>query len=420
MSNKEKQKYYTISEMHEIVKFMVKTNFNNRKHKLSDRNIALELIGDRGIGKTEFVEGFAKKYKIAFHKINLAQITDETSLLGYPRQTYRMQITLPPDPKDPNSTSKVLTKRVLVNELNDHLTKGYKLISEDSELSYSSPHFISHLQSTEKSILFLDESKRALPHIIQATMDLIQFGKYGNWSLPPGCTIILANNPNDGNYNVSSLDIASNDRMFKYHMKSDIDSWVQWASTNNIKEECINFLYKSPEVRDSLDKPSNRTWTSFFLSINDLNLRNSDDLDMIYNLGVGSIGEENVLIFKTFITNNLDIIPSIKWIFDPNSKLPEVLNKLKECIIDKESRVVRNDIKGLLGIRIKSYLRSPNLDKTVTTRFLEILQSQIVPKESFMDILLDTGAKNHPNPNINKELLSHPIGRQLLMSNNDI
>lgn len=203
-------------------------------------------------------------------------------------------------------------------------------------------------------------------------------------------------------------------------MKSDIDSWVQWATNSNIKEECINFLFKSPEVRDSLDKPSNRTWTSFFLSINDLNLRNPDDLDMIYNLGVGSIGEENVLIFKTFITNNLDIIPSIKWIFDPNSKLPEVLNKLKECIVDKESRVVRNDIKGLLGIRIKSHLRSPGIDKTVTTRFLEILQGQIVPKESFMDILLDTGAKNHPNPHINKELISHPIGRQLLMSNNDI
>ena len=43
---------------------------------------------------------------------------------------------------------------------------------------------------------------------MQATMDLINEGKYVTWSLPKNTFIILTTNPDDGQFAVQSLDNA--------------------------------------------------------------------------------------------------------------------------------------------------------------------------------------------------------------------
>ena len=51
-----------------------------------------------------------------------------------------------------------------------------------------------------------------MPRFIQATMELIDRGEYISWSLPPNCTIILTSNPDNGDYNVNSMDNAQKTR----------------------------------------------------------------------------------------------------------------------------------------------------------------------------------------------------------------
>ena len=43
---------------------------------------------------------------------------------------------------------------------------------------------------------------------MQATMQLIQDGKFISWKLPENTNIVLSSNPDDGTYQVSSLDPA--------------------------------------------------------------------------------------------------------------------------------------------------------------------------------------------------------------------
>jgi len=421
------KKYYSISDIIEIIDNIISTNYSNRKNKLTNKNIAVEIVGSHGLGKSMSIQEYAIENKMSFVKRELAQISDETSLYGYPRKTIKVaKIEILIDKNDPNNTEKKrrLIKKIEFDDLQRYIDDGWEQYSNDTELSYSTPEWVSELYKTEKSILFLDESRRALPHIMQATMNLINDGQYGDWKLPPGCTIILANNPDDeGDYNVGSFDLASNDRMFRYNVKADINSWVQWATNNHIKEECINFMIKVPEAHEKENSPSYRMWTNFFISLNNLNLRNKDNYDMIYRLGIGSIGENNLFMFKTFIDNNLDIIPNINEIFSKKITETEAINKLQKAIYsvnDQGVNVLRTDIKGLLGLRIKSYFRSNNISDVAVDRFVEICKSKIIPKESMLDILMDMQKNNHPNKKLINILLINPTIKDILLNTKSI
>lgn len=412
------KRFYSIQDFIKILDDIVETNYYNRKNNITNKNNSVEIIGVHGIGKSESIREYALKKGYAFEKRELAQITDETSLLGYPRKTIKIFKTVD---KDINGEIKKVkqVKKIEYSDLSRYLADGWEQYSPDTELSYSVPEWVNNLYRTEKSILFLDELRRALPHIQSAVMNLINNGEYGDWKLPIGCTIVLANNPtDDGEYNVSSFDDACSDRMFRYYIKADIESWAQWASNHKIKEECINFMIKVPEALNSNDSPSLRMWTNFFNSISNKNLRSNDDLDLIYKLGLGSIGEEYTMMFKTFIDNNLDIIPSLNEIFSSKTKEQDAINKLKKAIIDKDTsgnEIMRTDIMGLLGLRIKTYLRKENITDSEINRFVMIIENNIIPKESLLDILMDVQKSDHPNKNIKTKLLSNSFIRNFLL-----
>jgi hypothetical protein len=424
---------FSIDEAIKLIDRIVDSNYELKKSNSNEQGIAIELVGQHGLGKSKSIEAYAKENNYAFYKKELAQITDETSLFGYPRKTVeieRQDDLILTDGNTKKSVKKTYRTRIEISELtlyigtsfgsekiNDEYYKkknanitlknkgNWELASDDSELTYSTPDWVTELSKTSKSILLLDEFNRALPLIQAATMNLILDGKYGNWTLPPGCTIILSNNPNNGSYNVTDVDVAGADRKFTINLKPDINSWVMWASGNGIKEECINFLYKCPEVRDNPDAPSYRRWTQFFNAIKNVNLRNdvgNDDLTYVYNIGSIAVGSGNILAFKSFIANHLDILPSINELFDPKVDIKKQMDLLQQAIYYKNEsgqNVLRTDITGLLGLRVKGYFRSNKILKLQVDRFESLLNHDIIPKDSLIDILSDISKPDHPNKN---------------------
>lgn len=408
-----------ISDAIDVIDRIVESNYKLKKDNSTAQRIAIEMVGQHGLGKSQSIEEFAKSKGYAFVKKELAQITDETSLFGYPRQTYSIHKKVQTKNEKGEIKESIRTKNIHINELETYTKAGWTQKSKDSQLTYSIPEWVETLNTTPKSVLLLDELNRSLPLIQAATMNLVLDGKYGNWSLPPGCTIILSNNPNTGDYNVTELDDAGKDRKFSIHLKPDINSWVLWASKNQIKDECINFLYKCPEVRDTTDKPSYRRWTQFFNAIKDCNLKSTDDLDYVYKIGSISVGEGNLLIFKNFISNNLDMLPSIAEIFDENKKISEQVALLNKCIYylnDQNQYVLRTDIIGLLGLRIKGYFKSNSIRKSHVERFQALCYQNIIPKDSIIDILTDMSKKDHPNKSQLGYLLTIPSVNELLLS----
>jgi len=103
---------------------------------------------------------------------------------------------------------------------------------------------------------------------MQATMELIDRQEYISWKLPKNWHIILTTNPDNGDYNVTSLDIAQKTRFISVDIKFDAKVWSRWAEIANIDGRCINFLLMNPEVISKDVNP--RSITTFFNAISSI------------------------------------------------------------------------------------------------------------------------------------------------------
>ncbi|MBO7693464.1 MAG: hypothetical protein J6T10_12610 [Methanobrevibacter sp.] len=93
-------------------------------------------------------------------------------------------------------------------------------------MSYAAPEWLPEENGEGKEgwILALDDYTRANSLFMQATMELIQNGKYISWNLPKNTTIVLSSNPDDGAYAVTSLDPAQRSRFINFPVKFSIDA----------------------------------------------------------------------------------------------------------------------------------------------------------------------------------------------------
>lgn len=416
-------KEFSISDAKIILEETIKSNKYNRSKGLSDKNVAVRFIGESGIGKSELAFDFAKENGYSFKYLNLSELTEESSMYGFPRETYKISST--EDVSNPDGT--IYRKKVIKNirvlqldkYLNDKDTK-WTLESKDSEMTYSIPQWVKELEKTDTSLLILDEFSRAQVYIMQAVMNLVLFGKFGNWELPRGTQIVLLDNPDSGDYNVTSLDEAQLTRFLNYKVKSNIDSWVKWASSKGIHEECINFLYKTPEAREATadkltDIPSYRVWTMFFNRISHIkDLNDKNYFGEIQRAGVGSVGERMLNLFKIFIDNNLGSIPSLHEVFSPKVSTGQASKMLKDAIfVDGQ---VRNDIKGLLGLRLIGYCyNQKNLNADFLNKFDALAKEGVITVDVILRIFKDL---NKSNPSISSKLIgSCPSISKILTDN---
>ena len=177
----------------------------------------------------------------------------------------------------------------------------------------------------------------------------IETQKYISWQLPKGWTILLTNNPDNGDYIVNSIDVAQKTRYINVNLKFDISCWAKWAEKAGIDGRAINFLILHPElVTQSCNA---RAITNFFNSISSFE-KFEDNLPMIQMLGEGSVGSEFSTLFTTFINNKLDKLIPPKEILT-NKNYAYVKGSLNSCIgIGNDYRA---DIASLLTTRIINF-----------------------------------------------------------------
>lgn len=264
----------------------------------------------------------------------------------------------------------------------------------------------------------------AQPYIMQAVMNLVLFGKFGTWELPKGVQIVLLDNPDSGDYNVTSMDNAQLSRYLNYNVKGDINAWVKWASKAGIHEECINFLYKTPEAtqkssQDAItDVPSFRVWTMFFDRISHIKqLNDATNFTEIKIAGVGSIGDKMLNLFKLFVDNNLGSIPSLSEVFSPKTSITDAIDMIKDSIYVNNQ--LRNDIKGLIGIRLIGYCNNPsNLTDNFFSKFETLVSQGIFTSEIILRVFKDIG-RNNPHV-YSKFLTSCPSISTILTKSHNI
>ena len=340
---------------------------NVKLSKVGKVPIAIEIEGMPGTAKTSVVKQLSKELEMHFVRLNLSEI-EVCDLVGLPSYEYEIK---------KGHEVKLVTDKVLAS----FLTMGYEARGAN-RTSYAKPSWIQGKED-KPVLLTLDDYNRVTPMMANACMTLIDEQKYISWGLLEGSTIVLTCNPSDQDFMVQSEDSAQATRRLKINMKAHVDTWAsEFAEPYGLDGRCINFMLKHPEVIEGAvekDKDGNtlakgnlRIWTKYFDSISGIP-DFQKDLDMIMNLGMGSLPSEHITLFTVFIKNGLDKLAS------PYELLTKDIDWSKKELksVIKEGKDKRQDIAAIMTKRLLNYALANEKDYTpkMVDNYAEILES---------------------------------------------
>lgn len=258
------------------------------------------LVGSMGIGKSQIVAQVAKELGISLIDLRLAQM-ETGDLVGIP------------------------------------YLKGNKTF-------WGQPGWWP--EEGTSGILLLDEINRAPNDVRQAVFQLILADsrgqrKFHTHVLPKGWAVIAAMNPDNGEYQVETLDKAMARRFIMLTVQPDVESWLLWAKQNVGEKEntpkvdtaitafiaANKNLLNLTENFDVDVKPSSDAWTM----LSQLRTANVIPYEAEFEIMAGLVGKESATAFR-------------KWL-DANYKRPvngeEILNKYDE--VEEKLKEQRND-----------------------------------------------------------------------------
>lgn len=385
-----------IEELDSFITHIIKNNrFLQEQNK---KPVAIEVVGESGIGKTTSIMDMAKKHNLDFVKLNLAQIEELGDLVGFPVRQFQMykekiQIVKATDEKALNYNSRTAASEDLANmaipvtkkigqwvdemAVSDYLKSGYKMTGKN-RMSYCAPEWIADKKAG--GILLLDDWNRADVRFIQACMELVDRQTYISWTLPKDWHIILTANPDNGDYMVNSIDAAQKTRYITANLKFDINVWAKWAEEAGIDSRCINFLLLHPEL--VTQETNARSISTFFNSISSFETF-EENLSLIQMIGEGSVGDSFSSMFTMFINNKLDkLVNPMDLLNHVNEDY--ILGELRSCIGKDDT--YRADIASTLATRLANYSIVFSKENTVSQKVTDRLIA-LCTKDYFTDDL---------------------------------
>ncbi len=331
--------------------------------------VATAIEGDSGIGKTSSMLQLSEELGLDVVKLNLSQIEELGDLVGFPIRQFQVCKDVP--------TQDGFGTQTQCEWIDEHAVDSYTAMNwkftGTNRMSYCPPEWIA--DKKRGGILILDDYNRADPRFMQATMELIDRQQYISWSLPEDWHIVLTNNPDNGDYNVTSIDNAQKTRFIKANLKFDIECWARWAEKHGVDSRCINFLLLHPELVTVTTNA--RSITTFFNCLHSIDSFETS-LPLIQMIGEGSVGDEFSSLFTMFINNKLDkLMPPKEILF--GDKGETILKKLKDSInVDDNYRA---DIASTIATRVINYAvlhaDTNPVEKSLVTRISSLITEDI-------------------------------------------
>jgi nucleoside-triphosphatase THEP1 len=356
------QTQLNVGELKDFIKHMVKNN----QHIQAEGKVpvAINIEGDAGLGKTSAIMQLGKELNMDVVKLNLSQLEELGDLVGFPVKEFQIQ----------NAEGK--TTWINESQINAASAKGYKVVSK--RMSHAAPEWIEG--KGEGGFLILDDYTRADARFMQATMEILDRQEYVSWKLPKNWHVILTTNPDNGDYNVTSLDVAQKTRFISVELKYDSEVWAKWAEHANIDGRCINFMLMHPELVTQRVNP--RSITTFFNAISSIQ-KFDEELPLIQMIGEGSVGVDFSSMFTSFINNKLDKIISPKDILEKDEQY--VLNTLVAAVGKDDE--FRADISSVIATRVINYSLTLAEKGSVGKDIIDRLAVLATDSDSFTDDL---------------------------------
>ena len=319
-----------VEELKDFIKHMVKNN----QHIQAEGKVpvAINIEGDAGLGKTSAIMQLGKELDMQVVKLNLSQIEELGDLVGFPVKEFEI--------------TNAEGKSTWINEvqIDAAMKKGYKVGAK--RMAHAAPEWIQG--KGEGGFLVLDDYTRADHRFMQATMEILDRQEYVSWKLPKNWHVILTTNPDNGDYNVTTLDVAQKTRFISCELKYDANVWAKWAENADIDGRCINFMLMNPELVTQRINP--RSITTFFNAISSIP-KFEDNLPLIQMIGEGSVGPDFSSMFTMFINNKLDKIISPEDILTKDEAY--VMGALTSAVGADDD--FRADLASIIATRVINY-----------------------------------------------------------------
>ena len=259
-------------------------------------NNPVMLLGEVGIGKSSWVESFAKNVlNSKCFTLACNQLAEKADLTGQ-----RLM---------PKEDGKGYTTMFFPHEI------------IDQAIDYAKSH------PTESPILFLDEINRTTSDTTSAILSLITARKIGTSDLPNNLVIISAGNDKG---NIVALDEASITRFSLYHVEPDLETFLKFNP--NLNPYIAQTLKENPNLIFCKRVPKEVT-SSDDENENDLTWSEDDfsDMDEMHPLTTCRTITALSKWLNNFSTQDiLDLMNQVKQISDT-----ETISLLEECVIAK-------------------------------------------------------------------------------------
>jgi len=321
-----------------FVEHYIKLNMVNAKKGLPKYPVC--IWGVRGIGKTDVVKQLESRGVVEYVvDLPIAQIEEMGDFHGLP------------------------VKR----ELEDG-----RVVTETAP-----PSWVPSIGTDEPGLILIDDFNRADIRIIRGVMQLLQNHRMINWALPDNCSIVLTANPEDSEYNVTSLDPAMLTRMYHITMEAELRQWLKWAEVNGVDKRVMNYLarYQEQLAPDGAERTCPRSWVMFANGIQHLeNLKGQADIIKLH----GSSVLDSVDEFITFVEGELDLVVEPEEIANSYQN-PEVRDRVLKPIREK-----RQDILNVMFERLCAFINNKKkIEKggVIQRNVITLLEESEVPKE---------------------------------------
>jgi hypothetical protein len=351
-----------VDELKGFIRHMVKNN----QHIQSEGKIpvAINIEGDAGLGKTSAILQLGKELNMEVVKLNLSQIEELGDLVGFPVKEFLV--------KNQEGKQRWITEA----QVPAAMKAGYTVA--DKRMSHAAPEWIQG--KGEGGFLILDDYTRADHRFMQATMEILDRQEYVSWKLPKNWHVILTTNPDNGDYNVTSLDVAQKTRFISVEMKYDVNVWAKWAEKAAIDGRCINFMLMHPELVTQRVNP--RSITTFFNGISSIP-KFEDNLPLVQMIGEGSVGSDFSSMFTMFINNKLDKMIS------PEDLLTKDEAYVKGALLGSvgEGDEFRADLASVIATRVINYALTVAEKGSVSKAMIDRLAKVTTEFEGFTNDL---------------------------------
>lgn len=384
---------------------------NRRLEDMGETPLSMCIEGDAGAGKTSFLIDEAKSFGMTVSIVQIAQFEDIGDMQGMPFREHEAI----------NSVGEVRW----INELQIGNIDNAMKLTGNVRTSYAPPQWVPREFNPNGTVFIIDDFTRANPNFMQAVMELINTGTYMTWKLPKYSTILLSSNPDNGEYNVTSIDNAQLTRFSCYSVKFDYRLWAKWAEEKGVDGRCINFCLQYGEElfkkENGVQIVNARSYYNFCKDISGYeNWNDKNTLLDILNAAKGYfVHDTNNTVgnfFTSFISNQLDNLISPKDMLEGDWNYVKV--ELEKFCYEGDS--YRADIASVLATRLLNYtlfkFDTNDIKETIVVdRLIDFIDNdKKLISEDLLFYLIKTLSEKHRNK-VSKFLTCKKIRDRLIL-----